>query len=99
TRFSRDWSLDVCSSDLAPLVGLWALRVALAPGRRLAESLLSDPAGGTVLIVSGDKVFHPDGLPHATLGPPGPPPPGHRPVDVPENGRATRSEGLPSTLT
>lgn len=83
--FGRNWFLYLTAVPLlfAPLVGLWALRVTLAPGRRLAESLLSDPAGGTVLIVSGDKVFHPDGLPHATLGPPGPPPPGHRPVDVP----------------
>ena len=74
---------------LMPVVMFWALRVTLASGRRLAKSLLADPAAGTVLIVSGDKVFHADGLPHATLGPPGPPPPGHRPVEVP--GRRRRS--------
>ncbi|TDB96460.1 hypothetical protein [Actinomadura sp. 7K534] len=68
---------------LMPFVMFWALRVTLASGRRLAKSLLADPAAGTVLIVSGDKVFHADGLPHAALGPPGPPPPGHRPVEVP----------------
>lgn len=68
---------------LVPFIGFWAMRITLASGRRLAESLLSDPAGGTVLIVSRNKVFHADGLPHATLSPPRAPPPGHRPAEVP----------------
>ncbi|MFS2292684.1 MAG: hypothetical protein FWJ90_08250, partial [Actinomadura sp.] len=80
-----NWPLSLTAVPLliAPFFGFWALRAALVPGRRIAHSLLSTPAGGTNLIVSGDKVFHADGLPHATLGPPGPPPPGHRPVEVP----------------
>ncbi|TDE33011.1 hypothetical protein [Actinomadura sp. 6K520] len=83
--FGRSWYLFLTAVPLllAPLIGLWALRATLASGRKLAESLLADPAGGTLLVVSGDKVFHADGLPHATLSPPGAPSPGHRPVEVP----------------
>ncbi|MGP4026694.1 hypothetical protein [Actinomadura sp. 3N407] len=88
--FTRNWAPFLFSLPLlgVPFIVFWALRVTLGHGRKLAKSLLADPTGGTVLIVSGDKAFHADGLPHATLGPPGPPPPGHRPVEAP--GRRSR---------
>lgn len=83
--FSRSWFLflPLAPLVLAPFIIVWAVRATLGSGRKLASSLLADPAGGTLLIVSGDKVLHPDGLPQATLNPPGPPPPGHRPVEAP----------------
>ncbi|XRQ11471.1 hypothetical protein ACN3XK_11470 [Actinomadura welshii] len=83
--FSRTWwpFLTALPLLLVPFIGIWAMRVAVAGGRKLAKSLLAEPGGGTLLIVSKDTVVHPDGRPHATLSPPGPPPPGHRPVEVP----------------
>lgn len=88
--FSGNWFPWVTALPLllVPFVLAWALLATLSGGRRLAKSLLADPRGGTLLIVHEDKVLHPDGAPHATLSPPGPPPPGHRPVEVP--GRRSR---------
>ncbi|MFD0901322.1 hypothetical protein [Actinomadura sediminis] len=76
---------------IAPGIAIWALRVSFGPGRKLAESLLAEPAGGTLLVVTPKRVDHANGLPLATLGPPGPPPPGYRPVEIP--GRALRAGG------
>ncbi|QFG24712.1 hypothetical protein [Actinomadura sp. WMMB 499] len=91
--FGRNWIyyLPLVPLLLAPAVMVWALRATLGPGRRLAKSLLADPAGGTLLIVTPKRVDHANGLPLAVLGPSGPPPPGYRPVDVP--GRALRAGG------
>src|SRR5690606_39733659 len=40
TRFSRDWSSDVCSSDLAGLAAAGTLYGVLAAGLRVRETLL-----------------------------------------------------------
>src|SRR5690606_39990769 len=64
TRFSRDWSSDVCSSDLAgrrertEIVGVLALGPAMTadPRKRLLGGRLADEDVGERLVVAQDDV-------------------------------------------
>src|SRR5207253_5342171 len=49
TRWPRDWSSDVCSSDL-PLPGALARGLALLPGAATQESLLGWSVAATVVL-------------------------------------------------
>src|SRR5690606_39577843 len=62
TIFSRDWSSDVCSSDLAIGLGQQACTSMLG-SLRIARALLRDePELGRILCVSADRF--PDGAEH-----------------------------------
>src|SRR5690606_40730431 len=82
TRFSRDWSSDVCSSDLgeasllAPLeyTGLlWSLMLDLAVWGVLPDSMTWTGAG--IIIASGLYLLRRERIVHAD-DPDPPPPPG-----------------------
>src|SRR2546429_179177 len=52
TRCSRDWSSDVCSSDLHVLTGAAELTFVYPDGPHDAEALLVDPVSGEIFIVT-----------------------------------------------
>src|SRR3712207_4644368 len=61
TRYWRDWSSDVCSSDLRdvgrPLAGLQRAAQLLVVGQALADVLDSDVDLGVLLLEEGDLVL------------------------------------------
>src|SRR5439155_4392825 len=68
TRWPRDWSSDVCSSDLIVTTGAFpfaagsadsALVVTLAPGKYSAEVIADSGAGGVALTQSNSMAWVP----------------------------------------
>src|SRR5690606_40662204 len=53
TRFSRDWSSDVCSSDLAALAGLWQAVRAGGPARQVDARRALACALALLLVAAG----------------------------------------------
>src|SRR5690606_39630702 len=68
TRFSRDWSSDVCSSDLAGPTGV---NIALLTGRdkgRARESILMGLLDGSIQIVVGTHAIFQESVAYRNLG-------------------------------
>src|SRR5690606_40972330 len=59
TRFSRDWSSDVCSSDLLDeIVTLWREEIGPLPG--VSSLILTEPGIGPQGIAVELRLTHPD---------------------------------------
>src|SRR2546422_1713276 len=78
TRCSRDWSSDVCSSDLPPLLAAATVLLAACHGGRGAADEAQAPAGAQAVVGAGTAVATTQPFPQivraiGTVGPrPGP---------------------------
>src|SRR5690606_40117016 len=64
TRFSRDWSSDVCSSDLSRIGGIQLAQLAEESLRRHAQAFPERPANGHTLPVGGRYQYREGGEYH-----------------------------------
>src|SRR5207253_8611626 len=92
TRWPRDWSSDVCSSDLELSFAIAVARGSFQPIARRADALIVQRTPETPLVPPEEE--H---LPRAVLGPPPPALPQASPEEItpevdPQIGRATGRE-------
>ncbi|TDE33010.1 hypothetical protein [Actinomadura sp. 6K520] len=83
--FGHSWVLFLTAVPalLAPVVVAFSLGPFFSRNRRLARSLLAEPGGGRLVIVTRDAVTHADGSPFATVRKAESPPAGYRRAEVP----------------